>query len=66
MPIWTLSTREQVNQAATWDNAEKETWVFDEDAVNAALGIYNPDLTNSQLNDYYKSITLDWVMEHMN
>lgn len=65
MPTWALSTREQVNEAATWDNAEKGTWVFDEAAINSALGICNPDLTNADLVDYYNSITLDWVIERM-
>lgn len=65
MPVWPLSSREQVNEAATWDNAEKETWVFNEDAINEALGIYHPDLTNAKLMDYYNSIDLDWIIAKM-
>ena len=65
MPMWALTTRDQANQAATWDVAEDGTWVFTEDDINAALGIYNPDLTNQDLVDYYNSITIDWVVDKM-
>lgn len=65
MPMWALTDRDQVNTVSKWDNADTETWVFDEDAVNAALGICNPELTKESLQSYYDSITYDWVVEHM-
>lgn len=64
-PMWALETKDQVNTVATWDNAENKTWVCDEDTINAALGIYHPELTYDSLVKYYNSITYDWVNEHM-
>lgn len=64
-PMWALESKDQVNTVATWDNPDSESWVFDENAVNAALGIYHPELTYDSLVKYYNSITYDWVNENM-
>lgn len=65
MPMWALTSRDQVNTVSQWDIAKAGTWVFDESAINAALGIYNPELTKADVQSYYDGITYDWVVAHM-
>lgn len=64
-PMWALETKDQVNTVAIWDNPDTKSWVFDENLINAALGIYHPELTYENLVDYYNSITYDYVKENM-
>lgn len=65
MPMWALTSRDQVNTVSQWDIAKAGTWVSDESAINAALGIYNPELTKADIQAYYDGITYDWVVAHM-
>lgn len=65
MPMWALTSREEVDEASKWDRAEEGSWVIDERAINDMLGIYHPDLTYDKLQDYYNGITYDWAKNHV-
>ncbi len=65
MPIWVLNTKEQVDKVCAWDDATTDKWIFDENAINKILGIYNPDLTTEDVVNYYGGLDYNWVEEQM-
>ena len=60
-----ITSAEQLEEMATWDDRDAGTWIADKDFVDSMLVTVNPDLTSGDVNDLMTSLSFETIQAMM-
>ncbi len=64
--MWPITSLEMLDIVSKWDNpADNSSWIVNDEILNKMLGIYNPSITNAQMQAVLNSVTYDSTLARM-
>lgn len=60
-----ITSPEQLEETAGWDDMEAGTWIADKDFVDSMLVTVNPDITSEEVNAQMTALSFDTIKEMM-